>query len=123
MILVKNPTENDLVDFNYDFVLYTIKAGTSERLPDNAATYMCKHITWLVNEGKCIEHKTVAEKTEEVKELAEVKKCDLGDIHGLGEKSVEKLIKAEILTKEEFNKLTNEELTEIVGSLVASKFK
>ena len=132
MKLVTNPTEDhDIVDFNVDGALYTVKAGKSERMPDKAVEYLCRVYGFLIDDGKCLE--VEPEKTEATRiaakasaEAVEDEKIpleeDLSMIHGLGAKSVEKLLKAGIKTKSAFGKLKFDELKELVGALVASKF-
>lgn len=133
MKLITNPTaDSDIVDYNVESKLYTVKAGTSERMPDHAVEYLCKIYGFLIDEGKCLV--TPPEKTEAtritqkasaeaIKEEKVAPGEDLSMIHGLGTKSVEKLLAKGIKTKTAFNKLTTDELTDVVGRLVASKFK
>jgi len=137
MKLITNPTDIDIIDYNVDTKLYTIKAGASEKLPNDVASYLCRVYPFLQDEGLCHEPVPHAEKKAakellktvegEVAEEEEEEKTDpandLSMIHGLGAKSAEKLIAAGIKTKQDFAKLDAKKLTAIVGGLVASKFK
>jgi len=127
MRLVTNPTECDIIDYNVNTKLYTIKAKTSEKMPDDAAKYLCNVYGFLIDEGPCHEPVADAEVKKESAKAVEEKEADPSDdlsmVHGLGTKSVQKLLDAGVKTKKDFNKLSYSKLTEIVGALVASKFK
>jgi predicted DNA-binding helix-hairpin-helix protein len=130
MKLISNPSESDIIDYNVGGALYTLKAGESSRVPNEVCNYLCRIYGFLVDEGVCIEHQSTKDADEalEKKAAKAVKKAkkdeeDLTTIHGLGKKSVKKLLDADVKTRKEFNKLTYDQLKEIIGALTASKFK
>jgi len=146
MKLITNSSDCDIIDFNVDGKKYSIMAGTSERMEDNAVDYLCRIYGFLKDEGLCIDGRdeptaakrkavekaneaieSLKEEEDEEEEEVQVKPKkvleSLSTIHGLGGKSIEKLLAADIKTKEQFNKLKHNELVDIVGALVASKFK
>ena len=66
---IKNPTNSDIVDYNFDRKLYTIKGGETVDVPDDAGSYLMRIYGFLEREKRILQDEAI-EQTVPVESVA-----------------------------------------------------